>query len=436
MSTIYRWAQLTIIAAAGQDPTHGLPGVEPYRRSPNHGYHETVGSVCLSALPWTILHGSAYFDDIRNTVWASRAWTFQEANFSRRRLLFTESQVIFSCNTSTRCEWGRELGNDHREFEGLQWCGAREPLRVGSPLRGACDIIEKYCVLRMSHDSDALNAIASTLDFIQTSDEYHIWAVPFSVCESSSDKRQEAISTRSDPAVLLDSSDFQKVQIYLSWRHMRPRHRREGFPSWSPLGWSSGYIEYLDTYQGCVFVDTPHDKRSLSTILQSTKLNPVGMAQHISLLLRTRFVSVCKHNINISNGGNSEYGILLPLGQGLSRMSQVFWDEPVEIECEMKIAIISSSNRYGVDFVLLQAHDGYYERIGWSFILPDTPRNWAEYDLSLCLTDDKFELMALSVDGKIEPPDEERLRAAFGDIDELCHGYGREEFQEELIVFG
>jgi hypothetical protein len=136
MSTIYRGAQLTIIAAAGEDPTYGLPGVEPCRRFPDHGYHEVVGSTCLSALPLTILDGEAYFEDISNRVWASRAWTFQEAIFSRRRLLFTGSQVIFSCNTSTRCEWGRELRNDHDGLQGLQWyVEAETHRRIIPPLR-------------------------------------------------------------------------------------------------------------------------------------------------------------------------------------------------------------------------------------------------------------------------------------------------------------
>ncbi len=30
-------------------------------------------------------------------MWSSRAWTYQEGLLSRRRLLFTESQVYFQC---------------------------------------------------------------------------------------------------------------------------------------------------------------------------------------------------------------------------------------------------------------------------------------------------------------------------------------------------
>lgn len=442
MSTIYRGAQLTIIAAAGEDPTHGLPGVKPCRRSPAHGYYEAIGSFCLSALPRCILDGHAYFNDIRNTVWASRAWTFQEAIFSRRRLIFTESQVIFSCNTSTRCEWGTELRNDYGGLNGLQWSVAAPRKRCTvSHLRRACDIMQQYSVRSMTHDSDALNAIVSTLNFIQKSDEYHIWGVPFRVCESSSDKRQQATSMSSSSMTLLGSSDVQMVQIYLGWQSLQPRRRRQGFPSWSPLGWSPGYIEYLDTYQGYVFVDTPRGKTSLSKNLQSAKADPIGMAQQISLLLKTRFVSICKHNF--SHRGGSKDGILIPLGLGFAHMSQIYWDKPVEVECEMKIAIISSSNHLNeiinhgrVDFIILQAHDGYYERIGWSRFFPATLSRWAK-NYSLCyLTDENFTPIMPTADGELKPLDEERLRAAFGEIDEDYYGYGQEEFQEELITLG
>jgi hypothetical protein len=154
------------------------------------------------------------------------------------------------------------------------------------------------------------------------------------------------------------------------------------------------------------------------------------MAQHISLLLEIRSVSVCKNTV--SSDGGSDYGILVPLGHGFAHMSVVYWDKPVGVECEMKIAKISS----GDGFLVLQAHDGYYERTGWSWLYPSSPRIWAERNLLWCLTDDKFMQISLSADGKLEPLDEERLRAAFGDIEEDHLGYGQDEFQEELVTLG
>jgi hypothetical protein len=96
--------------------------------------------------------------------------------------------------------------------------------------------------------------------------------------------------------------------------------------------------------------------------------------------------------------------------------------------------ISSDSEKTG--FIILQAHDGYYERIGWSRLIPNTLRDWAETELIWCLAGDKFTPISLSADSELEQLDEERLRAAFGDIDEEYFGYGEDEFQEELITLG
>src|SRR5690242_1462165 len=95
MSSIYREAQLTIIAAAGSDPTHGLPGVESNLRDCRVGHHENIDSICLSALRLPSFTSHKYVKDVLGSTWASRAWTYQEGMFSRRRLIFTERQVIF-----------------------------------------------------------------------------------------------------------------------------------------------------------------------------------------------------------------------------------------------------------------------------------------------------------------------------------------------------
>ncbi|OTA69367.1 hypothetical protein K449DRAFT_92144 [Hypoxylon sp. EC38] len=94
MGRIYNNASLTIIAAAGLNPHYGLPGVS--KRRENIPPTSTI-------LGWTI---NGYPDDpiqvIRNSVWMTRAWTYQEALLSRRRLIFTDEQVYFECQTLAR----------------------------------------------------------------------------------------------------------------------------------------------------------------------------------------------------------------------------------------------------------------------------------------------------------------------------------------------
>ena len=91
MGAVYRGATLTIIAAAGDSPHSGLPGVNgtPRRQQYSHAVG-TSGQRIIS------LDVPEY--DIQDSVWNTRGWTFQELVLSRRRLIFTRSQMYFQCN--------------------------------------------------------------------------------------------------------------------------------------------------------------------------------------------------------------------------------------------------------------------------------------------------------------------------------------------------
>lgn len=100
---IYAAAQLTIIAAAGDDPTYGLPGVGSHSR----GYvsYESVDQFSLTAVTTLDV-------DLAQSQWASRAWTFQEGYLSRRRLFISHGYAIFACNRN------------------IHWAGIQQPRRT------------------------------------------------------------------------------------------------------------------------------------------------------------------------------------------------------------------------------------------------------------------------------------------------------------------
>ncbi|RBR20145.1 uncharacterized protein FIESC28_05424 [Fusarium coffeatum] len=89
MDKIYRKAELTIVAAAGQGPEYGLPGVGSTPRIPQPsvqiGKHTLISTMTT---PRFMIYSSP---------WYSRGWTYQEGICSRRRLLFTDEQVFFEC---------------------------------------------------------------------------------------------------------------------------------------------------------------------------------------------------------------------------------------------------------------------------------------------------------------------------------------------------
>src|SRR5689334_17560621 len=100
MGLIYTTADLTIVAVAGENPSHGLPGVSSDRKS--YGAYESIGDLSLVAGPQSFIH------EIRQSIWNSRAWTLQEAHFSKKRLCFTDCQVVFICDERVQ----REVEND------------------------------------------------------------------------------------------------------------------------------------------------------------------------------------------------------------------------------------------------------------------------------------------------------------------------------------
>jgi hypothetical protein len=101
MHGIYSNATLTIVASTNAGPSDGLAGVGPVPRSQPQISEKLQG----------ITVGVAFHDarkphvEIENSVWNSRAWTFQERLVSRRLVYFTESQMTFACpHAATRFE--------------------------------------------------------------------------------------------------------------------------------------------------------------------------------------------------------------------------------------------------------------------------------------------------------------------------------------------
>lgn len=74
----------------------GLPGVgaKP-RRAQSTARVGNILILCSMIYP----HNS-----IKSSNWSERAWTYQEAVLSRRRLALTEDQAYFECNTMSCCE--------------------------------------------------------------------------------------------------------------------------------------------------------------------------------------------------------------------------------------------------------------------------------------------------------------------------------------------
>ena len=93
MSAIYGHAVVTIIASTNTRPAEGLPGVGSVPRSRAQVVSQVQGNSLAAAMHDVRLP----YGEIEDSVWNSRAWTFQERHLSQRAVYFTGSQMYFTC---------------------------------------------------------------------------------------------------------------------------------------------------------------------------------------------------------------------------------------------------------------------------------------------------------------------------------------------------
>ncbi|EGO59966.1 hypothetical protein NEUTE1DRAFT_80533 [Neurospora tetrasperma FGSC 2508] len=94
MGRIYSRSVLTIIAAAGEGPDYGLPGVSERRRAEQ--FTVQVGAAAEGKGISLALYERPKAA-IMNSKWHTRGWTYQEGLLSRRRLVFTDQMAYFQC---------------------------------------------------------------------------------------------------------------------------------------------------------------------------------------------------------------------------------------------------------------------------------------------------------------------------------------------------
>ncbi|KAK1976943.1 heterokaryon incompatibility protein-domain-containing protein [Colletotrichum cereale] len=93
MGLVYGGATLTIVASTNANPQEGLPGMGTAPRLTAQTTAEVQGMTLA-----VMLHDARRpVPDIEDSVWSSRAWTFQERALSQRSVHFTRSQMVFKC---------------------------------------------------------------------------------------------------------------------------------------------------------------------------------------------------------------------------------------------------------------------------------------------------------------------------------------------------
>ncbi|KAF8854270.1 HET-domain-containing protein [Acephala macrosclerotiorum] len=196
MDLVYGMAFVAIIAASGDSANAGLPGVRPGTRNYRQPIEEIMPGFRLAFKP-------RMEDYLRDAVYETRGWTFQEKLFSRRSLRFIGGGVVFQCRR----------GNGWREdvvFENETGIiGNLSMLDEDNDIGNFEGFIQSYSGLNFTFDSDIYNAFAGIAKHISR-------GLKTDLCHGI-------------PAAYFD--------WFLLWTNLGDQKRRVKAPSWSWSGW-------------------------------------------------------------------------------------------------------------------------------------------------------------------------------------------------------
>ena len=177
MDSIYSKAELLVVAAAGSDANAGLPGVGSTPRRISQSIEKVTGTQFITAQP-------SVQEVLRQSVWISRGWTFQEANLSRRALIFTGSLVYWSCHVD-KCREDiiseSPLGGQRLDEGNSLWPHRiRECKSKASRTLFYCQLAEEFSQRTFKEESDVVWAFIGILKLqISHFRKGFIWGLPY-----------------------------------------------------------------------------------------------------------------------------------------------------------------------------------------------------------------------------------------------------------------
>lgn len=218
-----------IIAAAGEGPDHGLPGMQGTPRTQqsvlNIGQHHLVS---ILNRPHKLLAASK---------WAARGWTHQEGILARRRLIFTDEQVIFECNGMDCVEsWSFPL--DKRSSNKSEFLPRIQPGAFMHKLTSLYpwDImyyVQEYSQRDLTYPEDRINAMEGIFHAFQNCQRplHHFMGIPILPVVVV-----PCVNPRH--GILVNEQGFLTGLTWYAYGDT-PGRRIPQFPSWSWAGWTS-----------------------------------------------------------------------------------------------------------------------------------------------------------------------------------------------------
>lgn len=245
MGAIYDRATLTIVAATAWDADGGLRGLRGIS-GPRHlsAFGDDMSEYLdPDSMIWVCVNHSLLQTYPANTPENSRAWTFQEGQFSRRMLIFCDQTVIFKCLCRCTDEVGTDLAAQGSRGSSLA--------HVNHLLRGKVNRGQRFELSNLLLRGVANRGQRPEVLF----DEYcQILVSPYNTrnCTRTADFPRafegiaHALAKTAVPGTLFSQGFCWGLPIAflphaLTWcaaeLNLRPRDQLLGFPSFSWLAW-------------------------------------------------------------------------------------------------------------------------------------------------------------------------------------------------------
>lgn len=313
MDLIYRFAELTIIAAAGEDCWHGLPGVRGCPRDVLNPFILDLGDGRPALTFGTLNCPPLVEGHWRSGKWHTRGWTFQEAHMSRRRLVFSDTQMHFECSygeAQTELSGGVECApgpsksdaaDDHwihtehttgsHTFSkpgavDLDWGCSPGHEKLAVSIRLYTELVAQYTTRNLLWPSDGLNAFRGAANVLQLADPrrypvYSVAGVPFALGDESSGRHSLAEDTFS---------------YGLAWQQHSRKQSSPGAPDWIFPSWSWANVSMWNV----VWHSRPWPQwfqRSVFAYPRNVRIEFKGMEQLVSL---DEFAEACRERRPLS----------------------------------------------------------------------------------------------------------------------------------------